>query len=191
MMNRLHFTIEGFTERDRKEWESRIHPSFNKPKILLLSLVVVGVIYTVVPVNLRSMIRANNVLIITDNSASMTGTELTLERQLFYLRKNGNISEELEAVGFGVSLTADSRNLLNQIRTALNLNSDIDAIYAFSDFEVVNESYWISDTNGYEELRRLLRESEARLYLGTVRYMPVPELISIARESGGKVISAR
>lgn len=169
MMNRFHFTINGFTESDRKEWESRIQPSFNKPKILLWSVVVVGVIYTVMPVNLQSTIRANNVLIIRDNSASMAGTELTLERQLFYLRKNENTGGELGAVGFGVSSTADSRNLLNQIRTGLNRNSDIDAIYAFSDFEVIDESYWVSDANGYEELRRLLRESEARLYLGTVR----------------------
>ena len=101
---------------------------------------------------------------------------------------------EAQALGFGVSENR-SENLLNTQQTALGQWEQLDAVYAFSDFEVVDDSqfqqpelnYWKSDVAGYQRLHNLLRQHGVKLYLGTVEHSPVRGLAEVAHRSGGGV----
>jgi len=213
-MRQLHFRVAGLTEKDVQRWRKLTQPSVITAKILAGTMIAATVIYAVGALgpialidgevirarnalvimddsrSIGEVIRAQKVLVIVDISGSMLDSEdqSKLQRQLEQLGDMGMLTDKRTASGFGVSTTANDYNLLNQLERGLEANPNVDAVYAFSDFEVVDKSYWKSDRQGYKHLRELLRKQRLRLYLGTVKYQPPNELIRVAKESGGGVI---
>lgn len=134
---------------------------------------------------------AKHVVLIRDISGSMNvpARQENLKNQTERLKASGiTVDEGGGALGFGVSVTKDPDNLLHRIEQALGAYPQADAIYAFSDFEITDNGYWQSDREGHRQLESILAARRVRLYLGTVKYPPPPELLAIARQSGGGLI---
>ena len=130
----------------------------------------------------------NHVVVVRDVNGSMQGTEADLNGQIDKLKSSGMTIEVRSAQGFGVNKAGSQANLFHQIEEALKSTPNLDTIYAFSDFEVVDSSAWESGRTGYVQLKALLTRHRVRLYLGTARHPPSIELAVIARESGGGLI---
>lgn len=202
-MEELRFQINGITRRQARRLRRLTQPP-NAAVRICAWLVAGGIsvygIGTVLP-NIAAIVSGspsavihgklflgNHVLLIRDGSRSMRGTEKNLQKQIDKLKASGMAIEGREGRGFGVSRKGSRDNLLHQVEAAIQANPDLDTVYAFSDFEVIDRSYWKSDRAGYRQLETLLVRHGVRLYLGTVRYPPPTELVVIARESGGGLI---
>lgn len=137
------------------------------------------------------LVIGRHVVLVRDTSGSMNEPtrQENLKNQIYSLKAAGiAVDEGGEAKGFGVSSTMGSDNLLHQVEQALQDYPRVDTIYAFSDFEITDAAYWKSHRDGYRRLETILKEHGVRLYLSTVRYPPPPELVAIARQSGGGLI---
>lgn len=143
---------------------------------------------------------AKSVILLVDASGSMHShneggkhfpdTEPILQKQLEKLRASGIfIGDRLSPLGFGFSVSGHTRNALHALEEALRRNPNGDAVYLFSDFDRTNVPYEpdSSDADGYARLSVLLRQGN----LGAVRKQPDPELLRIARESGGDLIESK
>ncbi|MGH7768669.1 MAG: hypothetical protein ACREQP_14550 [Candidatus Binatia bacterium] len=192
---RLHFRITGLSDRDI-EVERRgnaARPSVPAAKLLLWTAIAGAVVYsvgTLAPERKVEAILASKLLVITDTSGSMRGTEFLLNKQLEHLGNAGVSLRRGTALGFGVSVTGWNENFLHQLQQALAANQELDAVYLFSDFTYMDEPIDGSDGAGYEELNQILSRRGLRLYLGTVRDQPPPMLVESAAQSGGGVITS-
>ena len=147
---------------------------------------------TIVIPDKKKPIIATSILLIRDRSGSMLDKQTQLNDQVEKLKQGGIkvLDENQYAVsGLGVNTTSPD-NLLGAIEKALQfrVNSQVDAIYAFSDFDIYDSPNWSSDEAGYQQLERLLSVNKIRLYLGTVANQPPMRLVTIARRSGGGLI---
>lgn len=115
----------------------------------------------------------------------MRGTEQRLADLKMELKNAGIEITTRRLRGLGVSRSGTRDNLLYQVERALAENPALDSIYAFSDFALNEEGYWLSDREGFSELERLLTQRGARLYLGSVRLAPPGALLAVAYASGG------
>jgi hypothetical protein len=130
---------------------------------------------------------ARNLLVFTDTSGSMVGTEASMASELDALKAYGvEMSAAIGGPGFGVRHDKPE-NFLARLRTAVN-GSTADAVYLVSDFDVMNDEVDTDNAEGLTELRQILRDRRMRLYLRTVRYRPSPGMLGVARESGGDYI---
>ncbi len=165
-------------------------------------------------------VTARDVLVIRDVSGSMEGTKEKLAKQLEQLRQaHIPTSREVRVSGFGVSKTGCRSNLLKTVEAAVGEQpepvdprhlafcdsveayfklqkqvvkpSSLDAVYVFSDFQVVDDPIDGSDPAGYQRLQELLRRHAVRIYLSTVRNAPDEEFVRIANASGGKLIRSQ
>ena len=134
---------------------------------------------------------AKHVVLIRDVSGSMNepARQKNLASQIERLKASGiTVDEGGGTQGFGVSVTKHPENLFHRVAQALRAHPQVDLVYAFSDFELTGAGYWQSDAEGYRQLEKILVSQRARLYLGTVKYPPPPELLALARRSGGGLI---
>ena len=206
-MRRCDIQIDGLTEkqlRRLKQMTQSVSTQTNIPgfpamslKMLVWAVVAIAIFYVVghitpiVEID-GLVVRAKSVLVMKDRSGSMSGTEEKLDA-LIAIFKDSNINVVIDSArGFGVSTDGDSDNLLYELQDALKANSDIDAVYVFSDFNK-NFEYSVDGDNpdGYQKLRKLLDTYQLRLYLGTVTDPPRKEMIEIAIASGGNMIENR
>ena len=195
-MQEIQFKADGFTEEDVRRWKKLTQTSvFAGPILGWTGLFAVAVysLGTLTPVALfnREAVISKRLYIIRDVSGSMGGTEQRLQRLLEHLKESGVIVDRRTADGFGVSTTGNSRNLLNQLKEGLKGDSDVDAVYVFSDFTYIDEPIDGSNDAGYQQLRQLLRDRGIRLYLGTVRAQPPKKMVDIAEQSGGGMIESK
>ncbi|GEM_PF-4974590 len=151
-------------------------------------ITLLAVVYAITPINLNEVIVGEQVAIIRDVSLSMHGSEAKLKRQLAHLRASRGELPEIVVNGLGISITSDRYNLLNGIRELLKRNPNIDALFAYSDFEVIDRSYWHIDSTGMEYLLRFLKEKQIRLYFSSVRYRPPDPYAFLARETDGRIL---
>ena len=195
-MQELQFKADGFTEEDARRWKRLTQTSVIAGPILWWTGIFAVAIYslgTLTPVALINgeAVISKRLYIIRDVSGSMGGTEQRLQRLLAQLKESGVIVDGRTADGFGVSTTGNSRNLLNQLKEGLKGDSDVDAVYVFSDFTYIDEPIDGSNDAGYQQLRQLLRDRGIRLYLGTVRAKPPKKMVDIAEQSGGGMIESK
>ena len=98
---------------------------------------------------------ATRVLVLSDRSGSMGGTEETLANQKAAALAAGiGMVAELETAGFGFSPSGSEQNALRTLERALP-GLDVDAVYLFSDFDNQTGSLDDSDTDGYNRLLAL------------------------------------
>ncbi len=187
-MHKLEFKATGAMERQRRMLRKRVHPIRYWSWQILIGTGVLAVAYNVTPTNLNEVMVGEQVAIIRDVSESMRGSEAKLQRQLAHLKASRGDLPEVRVNGLGISVAAGRSNLFNGVRTALERNPDLDAIYAYSDFEVINRPYWIIDSAGVDSLKRLLKEKRVRIYFSSIRYPPPAPYSSLARRSGGRIV---
>ncbi len=202
-MSELYFKINGLTKKRFNRWRIHKDPSVATSKIAASKIVAwcavaATVVYsTGVMTNVAEIdgvtIKGTNVLVVKDTSGSMDGSgrPAKLEKYLKDLKESGmEIKTGNGVTGFGVS-ASNSNNLLGSIENGLKNNSNVDTIYAYSDFEATGDYSWSNDNEGYRRLEELLSEKGVRLYLGTVQYNPPERLSEIARNSGGDLITSK
>jgi len=144
-------------------------------------------------------IRSRGILLLKDNSASMTGKESRARDRIRRLELADICYERILITGAGVSTERDrhydegKRNLLDALRERSRLLASrrFDAIYVLADFFVHPNGGYVDESNGdgFKQLRELLDSYGLRLYLDTVDDPPKQELIEIAKASGGGLIS--
>lgn len=128
----------------------------------------------------------SRILLVLDSSSSMSSENAEVNRQIAALRTS--LDPTVSTVsGFGTVSTGYD-NLRTALEQKLSQPRTVDAVYVLSDFYPIDKPIDCDDTAGLERVRQLIRHSGVRLYLSTVRMMPPPALIAIARESGGGLI---
>jgi hypothetical protein len=208
-MRRFEFQANAANEDEVRRWQTRAHPihAFGYALGSSLGWFVLGLAALYVYhayLNYHSQfakgtafieghaLTARNIILIVDKSGSMVGTEERIKQLRERLQRAGisvRAKELSEGFGFGVATQGAADNALNHLEQALRLNPSADAVYLFSDFETHEND--LTDDAGYARLRELFRQGRRRLYLGTVRDAPSPQLIQIARESRGDVIESK
>jgi hypothetical protein len=198
MLGELRFRCERIPGT-RRRLERQLRPP-HKPS-LLLPLLVLGVVGAVASSNrdLASTARAamvfgtevvgDRVLVLVDDSGSMSGTEDAVQAQLTRLRAAGiELSHRTTIPGFALSVT-DSYAVAPALIQGMAADRAIDMVYVLSDFSAGDDQ--ANDAASIALVARLLRERRARVYWASVRDVPAPVYYDVARESGGAVILTR
>ncbi len=197
-MSQLYFKIKGLTKKKSRRWPKHTQPSVVTSNIIAWCAVAATVVYSTGAMTHKAeidgmTIKGTKVLVIEDVSGSMnSGRRNKLEKHRTNLKKSGmvlNKENNYGAHGLGVS-NKYNNNLLKNIENGLGKDSEVDTIYAFSDFQASGDS-WKSDETGYQRLEELLSEKGVRLYLGTVEHDPPEKLTEIAKKSGGGLITSK
>ena len=203
-MRRCDFQIDGLTEKHLRRLKRLTEPasmltdvpnfSVTTLKILTSFAVTTAVLYAIEPFTPRAIVegeivRAKKVLVMKDRSGSMGGKEKQLAALIALFEGSDMEVVKDSARGFGVSTEGAPDNLLHELESSLKENPDVDAVYVFSDFPSENEPAVDGDNPaGYQRLRELLGTYQVRLYLDTVEFSPLKEMIEIAVASGGGMV---
>jgi len=131
----------------------------------------------------------HRILLVLDNRSSMSAQSAEVNRQIAALR--ASLSASVFTVnGFGTH-SSGSDNLRAVLEQKLAQPRTFDAVYVLSDFNPIDKPTDCDDAAGLDRVRQLVRSSGVRFYLSTVRTMPPPALLAIARESGGGLIGVQ
>ena len=190
-MVRIEFRVTGATEDDTRQWRGLNHSLGPRIKLAMAGAAAAILIYTFssprTAVIGDTPVVARNIIAMVDTSGSMKGRETERDAQLLALERSGMVVGRHAIGGAGVSSVGAGTNLLKQLLPVLQARTEVDALYVFSDFTVIDDQ----DTNdeaGLQRLRGELKKRGLKLYLSTVNQKPAKELIEIAVESGGGVI---
>jgi hypothetical protein len=164
--------------------------------VVLIAAILYFAVYRVPGVEIEgTVVQARRVSIVVDISGSMklNNKQTTLYEHLQALQAADIVVvSRTDTYGFGVSSNwqpdGQYTNLLQSIESIVTSGSDADALFFFSDFYITGDWFDLSDQQGYEQLRQLLRKHPRRLYLDSVEESPSKELIDIANQSGGGLI---
>jgi hypothetical protein len=202
--DQLEFKVESFT---RDEWERRKIRTGRHwqtlrlrvgSKVLQISfpLFVAGVAILAYVFLAQSAphvhgvpVVGSRILLVLDSSGSMGSESAEVNRQIATLRNS--LSPNVSTVdGFG-TISTGADNLRTALEQRLSQPRTFDAVYVLSDFYPIDKPIDCDDAAGLERVRQLVRSSGVRVYLSTVRMMPSPALLALARESGGGLIGVQ
>ncbi len=202
--DQLEFKVESFA---KEEWERRLNRTGRHWQTLRLRigsrvlqvsfpLFVAGVAVLAYVFLAQTAPRVHGVavigsriLLVLDNSGSMGSESTEVNRQIATLRNS--LSPNVATVnGFG-TISTGSDNLRTALEQRLSQSRAFDAIYVLSDFYPIDKPIDCDDAAGLARVRQLVRGSGVRVYLSTVRMMPSPALLAIARDSGGGLIGVQ
>lgn len=194
-MLEIHFRVEGLTDQQQHGQRTRSASLSLGVAAAVLTALVIYAARPPAPLALADAIppATRTVIVVTDNSGSMAGTEPLLKRDLDAIEARRIPVARYNVPGFGIAVRADGRPtyMLATLETAVTQNPAADVVYLFSDFSYRSEEVDGSNTAGYERLRALLVKRGVRLYLGTVRDEPPRDHVMAARDSGGDTITSR
>jgi hypothetical protein len=207
-MDGLEFRIDAFAndEWERSRYHSRGGDSWwrrklrfgsapsarHLPMLACVAVVALGAYVVLVKSAPRlngAPIAGSRILMVQDDSSSLGLVTDEVSRQISILRNS--LDPQISKVeGFG-TLSTGRDNLRTVLEEKLPQMRGFDAVYVVSDFYPTDRGVDCDDAAGLERVRELIRHSGVRLYLSTVRMMPSPALLAIARESGGGLIGVQ
>ena len=183
----LEFRIRNMNEGELRKRRT------SKPKfaVIGLALAAAASIYSVSSTHSAevhgTVVRANHVVVLRDESGSMSGTESKVATQYERLRAAGiSIDEEIGTNGFAISFVSDY-SVINALNIALSKRNPPDTLYIVTDFNGSDDS-----ANQPEALAYMKEKLHGhRLYWAAVTNLPPPGYLQLALETGGGLIDAR